>query len=342
MARIAKPWWWEDRGGWYATVRGVRHRLAGGRKGLPEARRALARLIAHPEADDRTGGPPGATIAGLGRAYLEECAARVGAGTLSDATRVQMRIAVRPFCLAHGRKPAMSLTPELVAAWVDRPGWGRTTRVSVARRLRTLARWAHRRGLVERDPLAGLVCGTPGRREVKVSTADARKWIEAIVGEHFRAYATFLLETGCRRGEASAIEARHIDFERGVVTLDRHKGERFGRPRRIILTPAAAALAREWAMKFPGGAIFRNTQGGAWNKPNEYRKARQASERSGIKMTLHALRHQFATRYLQGGTPVAVVAALLGHASPSMTLNVYNHVIENVAALRDAVTSLKE
>lgn len=64
----------------------------------------------------------------------------------------------------------------------------------------------------------------------------------------------------------------------------------------------------------------------------------------GIKtkgVSLHSPRHCAATTALQGGADVRTVAALLGHASPSTTLNVYGHVVAGaqeraVAAIGDA------
>jgi integrase len=337
MGRQSKPWYRADRDCWVATVRGVRHTLAKGKRNRRDAVVALARLIAHPEADDRTGGSPGASIGSLGVAYLEELAARVGAGTLADSTRVQAVCAIRPFCRAHGDRPAAALTPELVAAWVDRPGWGRTTRVSMSRRLRTLARWAHRRGLVERDPLAGLVCGTPGRRECRVTGEEVRRWLAAIRNPAFAAFARFLYLTGARRGEAAALEAGMIDWAAGVATLHQHKtAAKTGRPRRIVMVAEAVALAREWADRFPEGPIFRCTAGRPWTRENEYRQCRLASDRSGVKLTLHLMRHGYARDMLQQGEPVAVVSALLGHSSPTVTLGVYGILLDRLDALREA------
>lgn len=44
---------------------------------------------------------------------------------------------------------------------------------------------------------------------------------------------------------------------------------------------------------------------------------------NGFKCTFHDLRHTFATMMISGGTDVRTVASYLGHASMSMTLNVY-------------------
>ena len=70
------------------------------------------------------------------------------------------------------------------------------------------------------------------------------------------------------------------------------------------------------------------------------------ARRVGVKangISLHSLRHGAATLALQGGTDVRTVAASLGHASPSTTLNVYGHLVAGakeraVSAIGDAIS----
>jgi integrase len=68
---------------------------------------------------------------------------------------------------------------------------------------------------------------------------------------------------------------------------------------------------------------------------------------AGIKakgISLHSCRHFSATQALVAGNDVRTVAALLGHASPSTTLNVYGHVVAGtqeraVAGIGDAIAA---
>jgi len=43
------------------------------------------------------------------------------------------------------------------------------------------------------------------------------------------------------------------------------------------------------------------------------------------QVSLHSLRHSFASALIMQGRPVTEVAALLGHSSPAITLTVYSH-----------------
>jgi len=56
---------------------------------------------------------------------------------------------------------------------------------------------------------------------------------------------------------------------------------------------------------------------------------------------VHGLRHTFATIGLQAGMPVTVVSKYLGHASVTMTLNVYSHVMRGAQQeLADTVANV--
>jgi integrase len=49
----------------------------------------------------------------------------------------------------------------------------------------------------------------------------------------------------------------------------------------------------------------------------------------GLKITLHALRHTHASQLIAAGIDVVAISRRLGHASPTITLNVYGHVFSN-------------
>jgi integrase len=67
----------------------------------------------------------------------------------------------------------------------------------------------------------------------------------------------------------------------------------------------------------------------------------KSASKAGVKAkgySLKSLRHFGATQALVGGTDARTVAALLGHASPSTTLNVYGYAV--TAAQERAVASI--
>ena len=56
-------------------------------------------------------------------------------------------------------------------------------------------------------------------------------------------------------------------------------------------------------------------------------------KRTGLpKVTVHSLRHTYASLMIADGVPLVVVSSQLGHAQPSTTANIYAHVIASAEA----------
>lgn len=151
-----------------------------------------------------------------------------------------------------------------------------------------------------------------------------------------------LAYTGLRIGECLGLTWSDIDHDGGVLRVHRQltryrehgplKTEA-GR-REVELAPAIARLLRDhWLAspwKGPDDPLFTNSVG----RPVDYRKVgeafRVAVRRSGVRrdgrLSLHSLRHGYASLLIAEGLDVVFVSRQLGHASPNVTLSVYAHL----------------
>jgi integrase len=164
--------------------------------------------------------------------------------------------------------------------------------------------------------------------------------------------------TGCRRGEALALQWRDVDFEEGRLAVRRSVGvvknkgkpEEFvegptksGKERVVDLDPATVDALRRWRVARAGidlrlareDAVVFGDENGRHQHPDRFswrftnqlaRCRRELGDAAPPAIRLHDLRHTHASLLLAAGTPIKVVSERLGHSSPMITLTVYQHV----------------
>lgn len=81
------------------------------------------------------------------------------------------------------------------------------------------------------------------------------------------------------------------------------------------------------------GLILRTSVGTAISPRNLLRDFRKLLRRAGLpRIRFHYLRHTSASLMLNHGVPLIVVSRRLGHARPSITLDIYGHLIPSMQA----------
>lgn len=76
-------------------------------------------------------------------------------------------------------------------------------------------------------------------------------------------------------------------------------------------------------------------------KKSGYNMFNRILERANIEQCgLHVLRHTFASMQLRNGVDIAVVSKLLGHASVSITYDIYIHIIEEQKTMAVNLTNI--
>src|SRR4030088_704477 len=128
---------------------------------------------------------------------------------------------------------------------------------------------------------------------------------------------------GLRAGEVVRLKVKHIDSAQRIIRIEQAKG---GKDRPVILSPETLDLLRQWWKVRPARYDTGVPQEQRWlfpgRKPGKPMTTRQLNRlfhetaaAAGIKkaVTLHALRHSFATHLLERGTDIRIIQALLGH-----------------------------
>jgi integrase/recombinase XerD len=164
-------------------------------------------------------------------------------------------------------------------------------------------------------------------------------------------YRVFLLTTysmGLRLGESLSLQVSDIDADRKRVHIRRGKGHKD----RLVPLPdlTLRALRELWARHRHPQFIFPNANGSL----ETIQKATTHMDRGGTqqamkvvvnecgihkKVSIHSLRHSYATHLLERGLSLRHIQAILGHASPTTTAR-YAHLTDITE--KDCMTTVNE
>ena len=141
-----------------------------------------------------------------------------------------------------------------------------------------------------------------------------------------------IYSAGLRIGEALNITVADIDSARGQVSI---RGAKGNKDRMSLLSASLLPLLREYYQQYqPKKYLFEGMGGGKYSARSAQAVLKRAVKQAKIQknVTLHTLRHSFATHLLENGTDLRYIQTLLGHNS-SRTTEIYTHV--STKALRD-------
>ena len=174
-----------------------------------------------------------------------------------------------------------------------------------------------------------------------LSKEEVKLLLEAIQNVKHRAMLSLIYACGLRSGELLVLKPEHIDSKRMILIIKNAKGNK---DRIAPLSPKIVEQLRTYYKAFkPKRYLFEGQQAGM---PYDARSLqlvlKQALQKAGIKkpVTLHWLRHSYATHLLEAGTDLRYIQEILGHAS-SKTTEIYTHVstksIQNIISPFDTL-----
>lgn len=206
---------------------------------------------------------------------------------------------------------------------------------------------AARIGLIRFNPARGVRKPKANKPRIEVLTAgQAKQLLEACHRHRLGPLFALMIDTGFGPGEAFALHWPDFDGEsvtcsksleaRGDVrrlksTKNRHRVRSVGlRPETVLrLQSHREAMAKE-GRDTKTGLMFADHEGGPLRISNVTRRDWKAVLKDAglpLSTTLYALRHTMATLLLTAGVHPKIVSERLGHASVTLTLDTYSHVL---------------
>lgn len=198
------------------------------------------------------------------------------------------------------------------------------------------------------------------RKAAYLDEPDARRLLELLRDEpvKWRTIMTFDLLSGLRRGELAGLRWQDVNFDDQTIAIcqtsnylptkgvyvDTPKSATSNRPLRLSRSAFLLLLEyKEWqdaqrdklgdAWRDEDGRVFTTDDGAPMFPDSISQWFTKFVKRTGLpKVTVHSLRHTYASLMIADGTPLVVVSHQLGHAQASTTANIYAHVIASAEA----------
>jgi len=130
---------------------------------------------------------------------------------------------------------------------------------------------------------------------------------------------------GLRISELINLKVKDIDSQRMLIRVEQAKGKK---DRYTLLSRKTLETLRQYFIEYkPKEWLFEGETGGQYSTSSIDKILKRGLKATGIKkrITVHSLRHSFATHLLEAGTDLRYIQNLLGHESIKTT-EIYTHI----------------
>jgi integrase/recombinase XerD len=160
----------------------------------------------------------------------------------------------------------------------------------------------------------------PRKLPVVLSPEEVARLLDAAPGLKYKAALSAAYGAGLRASEVVSLKVSDIDSKRMVIRVEQGKGRK---DRYVMLSPHLLELLRAWwKAARPQGWLFPGRNPVQPMTTRQLNRACHASAQMAEinkRVSLHTLRHSFATHLLEQNIDVRVIQVLLGHAKLDTT-----------------------
>ena len=181
----------------------------------------------------------------------------------------------------------------------------------------------------------------PRKLPVILSADEVVRFLEAVPSLKTRTALTTAYAAGLRASEAVSLKVADIDSSRMLIQVRHGKG---AKDRTVMQSPQLLAILRTyWRLARPREWLF---PGRDESKPIDvqvlHAACRSATKAAGLakRVTVHTLRHSFATHLLESGVDIRIIQVLLGHNSLSTTARYTQVATTTIAKKRSPIDRL--
>lgn len=158
-----------------------------------------------------------------------------------------------------------------------------------------------------------------------LSKEEVKRVLKATDNLKHKSLLSLIYSCGLRIGEALKLKLKDLDKERRLIRIEQAKGKK---DRYVPYSEKIMQLLRAYYGVFkPKVYLFEGQFGGQYSERSAALVLKGCLKKCRIskRVTLHTLRHSYATHLLEGGTDIRYIQEILGHSSPKTTM-IYTHV----------------
>ncbi|QUH31943.1 tyrosine-type recombinase/integrase [Vallitalea guaymasensis] len=183
------------------------------------------------------------------------------------------------------------------------------------------------------------------KKERKLPNVLSKKEVKSILASlqnnKHKTLLALIYSSGLRVGEVVKLKINDIDSQRMLIKIEQGKGNK---DRYVMLSESILLQLRKYYKEYrPNKWLFEGADKDKHiTERTVQRIFKNACEKGCVmkKVSVHSLRHSFATHLLESGTDIRYIQELLGHSS-SKTTEIYTHVTnKNIMSIKSPLDDI--